>query len=118
PGITIPANAQSITIGSDGTVSAVSGSAPPVQVGRLKLVTPEAPLKRGTDGLFRTAGGEPLPADETARVHSGALEGSNVSPVAAMVAMIGASRQFESQMKLLQTAEGDEKSAAQLLSMS
>lgn len=113
----LPPNAE-ISIGSDGTVSAVSGSAPPVQVGRLKLVTPEAPLKRGTDGLFRTAGGEPLPADETARVHSGALEGSNVSPVAAMVAMIGASRQFESQMKLLQTAEGDEKSAAQLLSMS
>jgi flagellar basal-body rod protein FlgF len=34
-----------------------------------------------------------------------------------MVAMITAARQFESQMKMLQTAEGDEKAAAQLLSM-
>jgi len=34
-----------------------------------------------------------------------------------MVAMITAARQFESQIKMLQTAEADEKAAAQLLSM-
>jgi flagellar basal-body rod protein FlgF len=32
-----------------------------------------------------------------------------------MVAMISASRQFEAQMKLISTAESNEKSAAQLL---
>ncbi|MDH5538409.1 MAG: flagellar biosynthesis protein FlgF, partial [Rhizobacter sp.] len=86
-------------------------------VGKLKLVTPEAALQRGEDGLFRAPDGD-LPADATARVQDGALEGSNVSAVETMVAMISASRQFEAQMKMLQTAEADEKSAAQLLSMS
>ncbi len=32
--------------------------------------------------------------------------------------MIAAARQFEAQMKMLQTAESDEKAASQLLSMS
>ena len=45
-----------------------------------------------------------------------ALEGSNVSAVETMVAMIAAARQFEQQMKLLKTAEDDERSAARLLS--
>jgi flagellar basal-body rod protein FlgF len=73
-------------------------------------------LTRGTDGLFRGADGE-LAADAEARVQDGALEGSNVSAVETMISMIGAARQFEAQMKMLQTAEGDEKVAAQLLSM-
>jgi flagellar basal-body rod protein FlgF len=114
--IQIPANAA-VTIGSDGTVSAQVGNAKPTPVGKLKLVTPETPLQRGTDGLFRGADGD-LPADPNARVQDGALEGSNVSSVETMVAMITAARQFEAQMKMLQTAEGNEKSAAQLLSMS
>jgi flagellar basal-body rod protein FlgF len=84
-------------------------------VGKLKLVTPEAPLTRGTDGLMR--GAEELPADPNARLQDGALEGSNVSAVETMVAMISAARQFEAQMKVLQTAEGDAKAAGQLLSM-
>ena len=48
-------------------------------------------------------------------MQDGALEGSNVSAVESMVAMISAARQFESQMKMIQTAEADEKSASQLL---
>ena len=38
-------------------------------------------------------------------MQQGALEGSNVSPVESMVAMIAAARQFEQQMKMLQTAQ-------------
>ena len=57
-----------------------------------------------------------LPADPSARVQDGALEGSNVSPVETMVAMIAAARQFEQQMKTLQTAQEKEQSATQLLS--
>jgi len=114
--IQIPANAA-VSIGSDGTISAKVGNQPSTPVGKLKLVTPEAPLTRGTDGLFRGPDGD-LPVDTTARVQDGALEGSNVSSVETMVAMITAARQFEAQMKMLQTAEGNEKSAAQLLSMS
>jgi len=53
-----------------------------------------------------------------ARLQSGALEGSNVSPIETMVSMIAAARQFEAQMKMMQTAEQDEKVAAQLLSSS
>jgi flagellar basal-body rod protein FlgF len=113
--IQVPPNSE-ISIGADGSVSAKGVNGKSNAVGKLKLVTPEGPLQRGTDGLFR-ADAE-LPADANARVQDGALEGSNVSAVETMVSMITAARQFEAQMKMLQTAEGDEKAAAQLLSLS
>lgn len=111
--LTIPANAQ-VEVAADGTVSAKVGRERPQPLGRLKLVTPEVPLQRGTDGLFRAAEGD-LAADPAARVQSGALEGSNVNAVESMVAMIAAARQFEQQMKALQTAEQKEQSATKLL---
>ena len=110
-----PANSV-VSIGADGTVSAKAANGRSSAIGKLKLVTPDAPLTRGEDGLFRAASGD-LSADDTARVQDGALEGSNVSPVETMVAMISAARQFEAQMKMLQTAEANEKAAAQLLTM-
>lgn len=112
--ITVPPN-SAVEIASDGTVTARTGNGRPNNIGRLKLVTPEGPLTRGTDGLFRAADGD-LPADATARVQAGALEGSNVSAIETMVAMIAASRQFEQHMKVLQGAEQREQSAAKLLS--
>ena len=112
--ISVPANAQ-VTIGADGTLSATLGNGRPQGLGRLKLVTPEAPMQRGDDGLFRGADGE-LSADTSARVQAGALEGSNVSPVESMVAMIAAARQFEQQMKMLQTSQEREQAATKLLS--
>ena len=117
--LNVPAKAQP-SIGSDGTVTSKIAGQPAVVVGRLKLVTPdpEQRLTRGEDGLFRMAEGEPLPADATARMESGVLEGSNVNAVEAMVGMIHAARQFEMQMRLLQNAETNDKSAAHLLSMS
>ncbi len=115
--IQIPANSE-VSIGGDGTISAKNASTGKnVAVGKLKLVTPETAFERGEDGLFRAAEGD-LAADPLARVQDGALEGSNVSAVETMVSMITAARQFEAQKKRLQTAEGDEKAAAQLLSMS
>lgn len=113
--ITLPANAR-VEIADDGSISASVGSDRPQAVGRLKLVTPEAALARGDDGLFRAADGNDLAADPAARVLAGALEGSNVSPVETMVAMIAAARQFEQQMKSLQTAEQRDQAAARLLS--
>ncbi len=109
----VPPNAA-VSIGADGTVSAKGSDGKNTAIGKLKLVTPDTPLRRGEDGLFRAADGD-LSADDTARVQDGALEGSNVSAVESMVAMISAARQFEAQMKMIQTAEADEKSAAQLL---
>ena len=113
--ISVPANAE-VSIAGDGTVSARVPGGMPAPVGRLKLVTPEAPLQRGADGLFRGANGD-LDADPAAQVQDSALENSNVSAISTMVAMIAAARQFEAQMKSMQTAEKDEQQAQQLLSL-
>ncbi|MBS0507254.1 MAG: flagellar basal-body rod protein FlgF [Proteobacteria bacterium] len=116
--ITAPQGAA-LSLGADGTVTAQLAGQAPQNLGRIKLATPQAddPLKRGDDALFRTASGEPMANDNQARLVSGALEGSNVNPVEAMVGMIAAARQFEQQMRLLTTAETNDKSAGQLLSL-
>ena len=114
--ISVPPD-NAISIAADGTVSATAANGRSTSIGKLKLVTPEGPLTRGTDGLFRGADGD-LSADATAQVQDGALEGSNVSAVETMVSMISAARQFEAQMKSLSTAEGNDKAAAQLLAVS
>jgi len=116
--ISVPARAE-LVIGQDGSLSAkVAGQTSSV-IGRLKMVTPTAedPLKRGDDGLFRSTSTDPLPNDAQARLEAGALEGSNVNPIETMVGMIQTARQFEVQMRLLQTAESNDRSAGQLLSL-
>jgi flagellar basal-body rod protein FlgF len=45
------------------------------------------------------------------------LEGANVNAVETMVGMIANARQFEVQMRLMQTAEANDKSAGQLLNV-
>jgi flagellar basal-body rod protein FlgF len=116
--IIVPPGAE-VSIGVDGNLSAKLGNQAPALVGRLKLVTPtnDDPLKRGNDGLFRSTSGEPLPTDTTARVAVGALESSNVNAIEAMVSMIQVARQFEANMKLIQTAEANDRSAGKLLGM-
>ncbi|MEQ6887203.1 flagellar basal body rod protein FlgF [Halomonas sp. CS7] len=124
--IQVPLGAQ-LSVGSDGTLSAIAqgqGADALVAVGRLKLVTPgEAGVVRGDDGLFRAppAGeGAPaaLPADDDARVVSGALEGSNVGAVDAMVSMIDVARRYEMQTKVISTADENAQRANSLLSLS
>jgi flagellar basal-body rod protein FlgF len=116
--IAVPQGSE-VTIGLDGTLTAKTGAQPPQNIGRIKLATPtsEDPLKRGVDGLFRTTSGDPMPNDATARVQVGMVEGSNVNAIETMVAMIQAGRQFDHQTRLMQTAEADDRAAAQLLSM-
>jgi len=114
--IVVPPNAQ-VQIGADGSVTASVVGGRPQAVGRLKLVTPDTPLQRGEDGLFRAPAGN-LPVDASARLQPGALEGSNVSPVESMVAMIAAARQYEQQMKILSTSQEREQSATRLLANS
>lgn len=116
--ITAPPGAQ-ISMGADGGLSAKVGNQPANPIGKLKLVTPtpEDPLVRGGDGLFRTLSGEQVPNDETARIQVGVLEGSNVNAIEQMVGMIQTARQFEAQMRLLQTAESNDRSAGQLLGL-
>lgn len=114
--ISVPENA-SISIGSDGTVSAQVGNAPSTQIGRLKLVNPDpTSLVKTEAGLHKSAAGQPAAQDENVRVAGGALEGSNVNVVEAMIGMISVSRQFEMQMRMIQNAEGNESRAASILS--
>ncbi|CAH1904219.1 flagellar basal-body rod protein FlgF [Candidatus Nitrotoga sp. HW29] len=118
--ITIPPNTE-VTVAKDGTISTVPTGLPPNQVvvvGRIKLVNPpEAQMVRGDDGLFRTKDGKPAVADIGVTVAPGNLESSNVNTVEAMVNMITLARQFDMQMKMLQSADSNAKQASQLLNM-
>lgn len=116
--IAVPPNTD-ITIAKDGTISTVPTGTKPadvVTVGRIKLINPpEEQLVRGDDGMFRTKDGNTASVDSKVTIVTGNLEGSNVNPVEAMVSMITLARQFDYQMKMLQTADNDAKSASQLL---
>lgn len=116
--ISIPPD-QKVNIGSDGTVSVVpeTGAQNTVNaIGRIKLVNPpEEMLVRGENGLFRLADGGPAALDDKVKLTSGMLEGSNVSPVEQMVTMISLGRQFEMQMKMLSTAEANDRAATDII---
>jgi len=116
--IAIPPDSK-IYIGKDGTISTVpeTGAQNTVNtIGRIKLVNPpENELQRGEDGLFRTVGGGVQPADPRASVASGFVENSNVNPVEQMVSMISLARQFDMQMKMISTADQNDRSATQLI---
>lgn len=113
---------SAVTIGADGTVSAIAPGSPPdaiAMIDQIKFVNPPAgSLTRGDDGLFRTADGNPADADQTVKVATESIEGSNVNPVAAMVDMIANARQFQMQTKLLQNADQNDQTANQLLQFS
>lgn len=113
---------ETITVGRDGTISTVSNNYEPGAVnvlGRLRLVNPpEEMLVRGKDGLFELKNGQPAAIDPEVNLVGGALEGSNVNVVEAMVNMISLARQFDFQMKLLEKAENNANKASQLLSLS
>lgn len=116
--ISIPPDNE-ITVGADGMISLKPSSGAQntvTQVGTLKLVNPpEADLVRGADGLFRLRDGAAAPVDPNVQVASGYLEGSNVNVVDQLVSMISLARQYETQLKLLSTAEQNDRAAAQLL---
>jgi len=116
--ITIPPDSR-VSIERDGTISVVSETGAQntvTAVGRIKLVNPpEAEMVRGQDGLFRMSSGDPAQTDETVKIAAGYLENSNVNPVEQMVAMISLARQFEMQMRMITTAEANDRSATQIL---
>ncbi|UGQ45228.1 flagellar basal-body rod protein FlgF [Massilia endophytica] len=119
--IAIPPNTE-IAIGADGTVSVIDTNqtqpGPANVLGRIKLVNPPtAGLERGSDGLFRQRSGQPADPDATVRLAEGALEGSNVNPVDAMVDMIALARSFDTQMSLLKNAENNAAKATQILAL-
>ncbi len=112
---------QELLIAKDGTVSTApigQNVAGVTVAGRIKLVNPaELDLRRGEDGLFRRADGQPAEADAGVQLVSGALESSNVNAAEALVNMVSLARQFEMQMKVLGNAEANHRSTDKVLSL-
>lgn len=110
---------STVTIAPDGTISTVPTIGVPnavATVGRIKLVNPgQNEIVRGADGLFRMKSGNPADADASVALASGTLEGSNVNIVDAMVRLIENARQFDMQMKMLQSAESNSAQATSVL---
>lgn len=111
---------QSLSIGGDGSLSLVplgQSASTLAVVERIKLVRLDpAKVVKGEDGLIRQRDGQPGQSGGV-RLQSGALEGSNVSPVEAMVNLIGMARQFDWQMNVMKTAGQVSDSGNSLLRM-
>jgi len=114
PGITIPDGAQSISIGSDGVVSALTaGQTAPVQVGTLQLVdfvNPAGLQPRGENLLVESVASGPPQAgtpglNGLGTVVQGSLEASNVNVVEELVNMIETQRAYEMNSKAISTTD-------------
>lgn len=114
PQITVPAEAQSIVIGENGTVSAViNGQTEPQQLGQLTITTfiNPAGLQALGENLFQETAQSGAPTEGQAgtaqfgKLKQGALEASNVQVVEEMVDMIAAQRTYEMNTKVLSAAD-------------
>ena len=112
---------EKLEIGSDGTVSIRPiGQQPNVlaEVGRIKLVAPDpANLVKGSDGLLRTRDGVDAKASNEVTLITGVLESSNVNSVQALVNMIDLARQFETTVKLMDTAKQMDEQSTRIMSL-
>jgi flagellar basal-body rod protein FlgG len=114
PAITIPNNAQSVTIGSDGTVSVkLPTSATPSQVGKITLsdfINP-AGLQALGKNLYTETAASGTPQNGTpgqnglGMLVQGSLESSNVNVVEELVNMIETQRAYEMNSKAIQTSD-------------
>lgn len=114
PAITVPENAKTVTIGSDGTVSAlIEGDEAPSRVGQIELVdfVNPAGLTPMGENLFRetTASGAPQAGtpglDGLGVLVQGSVESSNVNVVEELVNMIETQRAYEMNSKAIGTAD-------------
>lgn len=116
--ITLPP-ADSVKIAKDGGIwiTPQGGQAGEMQqVDTLKLVSAAGSvIAKGTDNLFREVNGGALPQDPIASVTAGALEQSNVNATQALVQMIEASRAWETQIKMIDTAKEIDSGGASLM---
>jgi len=115
PGLTVPEDTQSITVGTDGTVSVlVAGDSAPTTVGQIQLVdfiNPAGLQARGGNLFQETAAsGSPQPStpgtDGLGQLVQGSLETSNVNVVEELVNMIETQRAYEINSKAIATADG------------
>ena len=113
--------ADKISIARDGGVWIIpqgDNSEQMQQVDRLALVSfTGSDIVKGNDNLFRVRDGGVLPADPDARLIPASLESSNVNMTSSLVDMIEASRAWETQVKLLKTAQDLDSSGASLMQL-
>ncbi|MFO1228606.1 flagellar basal-body rod protein FlgG [Roseateles sp.] len=114
PGITVPGNAQSVTIGSDGVVTVTLPSqVTPQQIGQIQLasfVNPAGLDPRGQNLFTETASsGTPNAGAPNANglgaLQQGFVETSNVNVVEELVQMIQTQRAYELNSKAVQTSD-------------
>ena len=116
--IQFPLGSKDIQIQANGSIwVTLEGQLTETAVARLKLVNPKLhDLERQPNGLF-TAIEELEPSDDV-QVLQGSIEGSNVNAAQAMVQMIAQNRLFDLNIRLVQAAEQNSKSAGTLMSLS
>ncbi len=114
PSITIPANAQSVTVGQDGTVTiTVPGQAAPQNVGQIQLasfVNPGGLESKGQNLFVETAASGTASTNAPGTnglglLNQGFLETSNVNVVEELVSMIQTQRAYEINSKAIQTSD-------------
>jgi flagellar basal-body rod protein FlgG len=114
PGIAIPTGAQSVTIGSDGTVSVkIQGTTAPSVVGSIQLadfVNPVGLQAMGENLYQETAASGAAVAgtpglNGVGKVMQGSLETSNVNVVEEMVNMIETQRAYEMNSKAISASD-------------
>ncbi|MEJ1353548.1 MAG: flagellar basal-body rod protein FlgG [Candidatus Sedimenticola sp. (ex Thyasira tokunagai)] len=114
PAITVPSNSLSITVGSDGVVSAlIAGGSAPTQIGTIELADFINPTGLAAVGqnLYRetAASGAATTAtpgtDGLGTLIQGSLESSNVNVVEEMVNMIETQRAYEMNSKAISTTD-------------
>lgn len=112
--ITIPAEAQSITVGADGVVSVkMPGNATPQQVGSIELagfINPAGLEPMGQNMYAESAAsGNPVTgapgANGLGNLMQGYVETSNVNVVQELVTMIQTQRAYEMNSKAIQTSD-------------
>lgn len=114
PAITIPADAQSVTIGRDGTVTVVQpGAAAGQQIGSIQLanfINP-AGLQSMGENLYAETAASGAPATNTPGtnglgvLNQSFVETSNVNVVEELVNMIQTQRSYELNSKAVQTSD-------------
>lgn len=114
PGITVPTDAQTVTIGTDGTVSAtLPGQATPQTLGQLQLasfVNPAGLDPKGQNLYAETAAsgtanvGAPG-SNSLGTLRQGFVETSNVNVVEELIGMIQTQRAYELNSKAIQTSD-------------
>ncbi len=123
PGITIPANAQNVSVARDGTVNvSVPGQVAPQALGQLQLVSfvnPAGLDPRGGNLFSETAAsGTPNAgapgANGLGSLQQGFVEGSNVNVIEELVSMIATQRAYELNSKAVQTSDQMMQRLAQL----